>query len=279
MHAEHRGRTNKCPIVNHRVDYSFTKLVSSVRITIDKNNNLTDCPLEFEVIQEFAHTDKITLGHVKLNLAEYVEESENLIKDIASPGRGRSGSFGVSPATAAKALERDVEDGIIRRYLMQDSKVNSTLKIGILMIQKDGDRNFSAPPLRTAAVFGGIAGFTAGEQVEDEATGRESSMSLLADAIALSLTTELQLLYRAYPSPVMQLKSKTSIVVAWPPHGTANQASFQPTNVLKTFSLEATAGAQRMTLPPHQIQMKRMKRPTPPAGLIPAHSGPVTSGD
>ncbi|KAK0387930.1 hypothetical protein NLU13_4175 [Sarocladium strictum] len=171
MHAEHRGRTNKCPIVNHRVDYSFTKLVSSVRITIDKNNNLTDCPLEFEVVQEFAHTDKITLGHVKLNLAEYVEESENLIKDIASPGRGRSGSFGVSPATAAKALERDVEDGIIRRYLMQDSKVNSTLKIGILMIQKDGDRNFSAPPLRTAAVFGGIAGFTAGEQVEDEATG------------------------------------------------------------------------------------------------------------
>ncbi|KAL2210318.1 hypothetical protein CC79DRAFT_492656 [Sarocladium strictum] len=171
MHAEHRGRTHKCPIANHKVDYSFSKHVSSIRITIDKNNSLTECPLELEVVQEFAHTDKITLGHVKLNLSEYVEESENLLKDIASPGRGRSGSFGVSPAAAAKALDGDVQDGIIRRYLMQDSKVNSTLKIGILLVQKDGDRNFSAPPLRTAPVFGGIAGFTAGEQVEDEATG------------------------------------------------------------------------------------------------------------
>lgn len=173
MHAEHRGRTNKCPIANHKVDYSFQKHISSIRITIDKNNHLTDCPLELEVVQEFAHTDKITLGHVKLNLSEYVEESENLIKEVVSPGRGRSSSFGVSPTTAAKALGGEVQDGIIRRYLMQESKVNSTLKIGILMVQKDGDRNFSAPLLRTAPVFGGIAGFTAGEQVEDEATGRE----------------------------------------------------------------------------------------------------------
>jgi hypothetical protein len=173
MHAEHRGRTNKCPIANHKVDYSFTKLISSVRITIDKNNHLTDCPLELEVVQEFGHTEKITLGHVKLNLSEYVEESENLIKDIASPGRGRSGSFGVSPVTAAKALEGDIEDGIIRRYLMQDSKVNSTLKVSILMVQKDGDRNYSAPALRMAPVFGGIAGLTAGEPIEDEAAGRE----------------------------------------------------------------------------------------------------------
>lgn len=173
MHAEHRGRTNKCGIANHKVDYSFAKHVSGIRITIDKNNNLTDCPLELEVVQEFAHTDKIVLGCVKLNLSEYVEESENLIKDVVSPGRGRSSSFSVSPATMAKALDGNVEDGVVRRYLMQDSKVNSTLKIGILMVQKDGDRNFTTPQLRTALVFGSIAGFTAGEAVEDEAAGRE----------------------------------------------------------------------------------------------------------
>jgi hypothetical protein len=168
MHAEHRGRTAKCPIANHKVDYGFSKRISSIRIAVDKNNHLSECPIELEVVQEFAVTEKITLGIVKLNLSEYVEESESFIKDVASPGRGRSNSTGVSPTSAARASEDKVEDGIVRRYLMQESKVNSTLKISILMVQKDGDRNFAAPPLRTAPVFGGIAGFTAGDQVEDE---------------------------------------------------------------------------------------------------------------
>jgi hypothetical protein len=54
---------------------------------------------------------------------------------------------------------------------MQDSKVNSTLKIGILIVQIDGDRGYVAPPLRTAPVFGGIAGLIPPE--EDE-TGRKN---------------------------------------------------------------------------------------------------------
>lgn len=54
--------------------------------------------------------------------------------------------------------------GVVRRYLMQESKINSTVKIGILMRQVDGERNFVAPPLKTAAVFGGIAGIMAGER-------------------------------------------------------------------------------------------------------------------
>ena len=53
--------------------------------------------------------EKITLGQVTLNLAEYVEESE------MGPGG---------------------EGGVIRRYLMQESKINSTLKIGIMMITR-----------------------------------------------------------------------------------------------------------------------------------------------
>jgi len=59
--------------------------------------------------------------------------------------------------------ERDPQDesddgGITRRYLLQDSKVNSTLKIGIKMKQTEGDANFIAPPLKSAMVIGGIAG-------------------------------------------------------------------------------------------------------------------------
>jgi hypothetical protein len=172
MHAEHRGRTAKCPIGDHRVDYNFEKLVSHIRISVDKNNQLTECPMEFEVLQEFAGSEKMTLGTVKLNLSEYVEESGSFIKEAQSTSRRRVSTTGVSPTSLAPPAGpggADAQDGIVRRYLMQESKVNSTLKIGILMIQVDGDRNFVAPSLRSAPVFGGIAGIVAGEQAEDEA--------------------------------------------------------------------------------------------------------------
>jgi hypothetical protein len=78
-------------------------------------------------------------------LAEYVDESE---------------------------MGPDGEEGVTRRYLMQDSKINSTLKIVIMMKQVDGERNFTAPPLKTAPVFGGIAGIMAGEQAEQDDVGR-----------------------------------------------------------------------------------------------------------
>lgn len=178
MNAEHRGRTGKCPIQNHRVDYNFAKLCPAIRINIDKNNHLVECPIEFEIVQEFAVTEKIVLGNIRLNLSEYVEESEAFIKDVASPGRRRSSSIGISPRTSRDG--EVVEDGIVRRYLMQDSKVNSTLKISILMIQTDGERSFVAPPLKTAPVFGGIAGLMAGEQVEDDNNGRTRTLTPLA---------------------------------------------------------------------------------------------------
>jgi hypothetical protein len=96
------------------------------------------------------------LGNIKLNLAEYVDRSDD-------------------------------EEGITRRYLMQDSKINSTLKIGIMMHQVEGDRNFVTyvdpenprkiliccrPPLRTAMVFDGIAGIMSAEQGDPDDSGR-----------------------------------------------------------------------------------------------------------
>ncbi|KAI6775477.1 hypothetical protein HG530_002235 [Fusarium avenaceum] len=171
MTAEHRGRTQKCPIANHRVDYGFVTTVPGIRISIDRNNHLTECPMEFEVIQEFGMTDKVTLGVVRLNLSEYVEESEAFVKDVGSPGRIRSNSVGVGPSGGGMSRPRRdsdvVEDGIVRRYLMQESKVNSTLKISILMIQVDGERSYVAPALKTAPVFGGIGGIMS-EAIEDE---------------------------------------------------------------------------------------------------------------
>lgn len=116
---------------------------------MDKGNQLTESPITFEIIQEYTsgstRHDKTTLGYVNLNLSEYVEG-------------GDEGDDG----------------GITRRYLMMESKINSTLKLGILMNQVDGEKNFKAPPLRTAPVFGGIAGIMAGEQGEHpDDLGRE----------------------------------------------------------------------------------------------------------
>jgi hypothetical protein len=118
-----------------------------VRLTIDKHNNLTECIIHFEVVQDFHNigtkVERATLGTLSLNLAEYVEESEMV-----------SG--------------QDGDEGVVRRYLMMESKINSTLRIGICMKQIDGERGFVAPPLKTAAVFGGIAGIMAGEGEPDD---------------------------------------------------------------------------------------------------------------
>ncbi|KAI1803781.1 N-terminal C2 in EEIG1 and EHBP1 proteins-domain-containing protein [Daldinia bambusicola] len=209
IHGEHRGRTAKCSIdkINHRVVYNYSKIIP-LRISIDRNNNLTECPIEFEVLQEFpmvpgGRDEKIPLGVVKLNLSEYVEESENFPRRSMAPrasasldhprekiGQGmshrrqsssKSGSSlppgvvgGTSPtSTTAPPLphpeendivDEEAEEGIVRRYLMQESKINSTLKVGILMVQIDGERNYVAPPLKTAPMFGGIAGIMAGSE-------------------------------------------------------------------------------------------------------------------
>jgi hypothetical protein len=133
--AEHRSRSDTCPIKDHRVTYDYEKIVS-VRLTVDKNGMLQESWIHFEVLQEYSvggRSERISLGNVKLNLAEYVEQSE-----------------------------ADGEEGVSRRYLMQDSKINSTLKvririlglelgvlterrqINIFMKQTEGDKNFVA---------------------------------------------------------------------------------------------------------------------------------------
>lgn len=84
-------------------------------MTIERDQTLHECEIQFEVIQEFSsgvHAEKNLLGRVKLNLCEYVDKSDD-------------------------------DEGIVRRYLMQDSKINSTLKIGISVQQMEGDRNFT----------------------------------------------------------------------------------------------------------------------------------------
>lgn len=146
--AEHRGRTERCVIRDHRVEYNYEKKMP-VRLSVGKDGMLQECGVNFEILQEYSaggRGERIRLGEVKLNLAEYVEASENPVTP-SSPGGG-----------ANPTGEGNTEEGVVRRYLMQDSKINSTLKLSVLMLHTSGPRDFYAPPLRTAPVFGGIAG-------------------------------------------------------------------------------------------------------------------------
>ena len=164
--AEHRGRTNKCAIKDHRVAYEYERTVA-VRLTVGKDGMLQECSVHFEVLQEYSaggRGERIKLGDVKLNLAEYVEASE-----VQSP---------TAPGPSNEAAPR--EEGITRRYLMQDSKINSTLKIGIHMRHVEGTRDYYGPPLRTAPVFGGIAGIMSSS--EPVATTHASSAHANGDA-------------------------------------------------------------------------------------------------
>lgn len=77
---------------------------------------LQDCGIHFDIFQEFSpnmRSDKSLLGSIDLNIAEYVDEG-------------------------------DGEEGVVRRYLMRNSKINATVKIGIMMHQIEGDSHFTA---------------------------------------------------------------------------------------------------------------------------------------
>lgn len=58
-------------------------------------------------------SERINLGNVRLNLAEYADVNEDVAGEAAD--------------------EHDSGKGVLRRYLMQDSKVNSTIKVSELL--------------------------------------------------------------------------------------------------------------------------------------------------
>jgi hypothetical protein len=144
-------------------------------MTIDKNLLLCETEIHFEILQEYsegARHGRVVLGQVKLNLAEYADRSH--LDDERT------------------ALDPD-DEGITRRYLMQQSKINSTLKVGIQLKQLDGDTNFTTPPLKSAMVFGGIAGIVSAEATADDNDGMGHIPTITSKTRELS---ELQDIYR-----------------------------------------------------------------------------------
>ncbi|KAK6509567.1 hypothetical protein TWF481_004305 [Arthrobotrys musiformis] len=130
--AESRGRTSKIPIKEHRVTWRYTKELV-IKMTVDRGGMLSPVYLDLEIIQEYSGRERIILGTLELNLAEYV-------------GREREN----------------------RRYLMQASKINSTVQISTELKQISGETTFKVPELRPAQVFSGIAGVVMSEPTISE---------------------------------------------------------------------------------------------------------------
>lgn len=104
-----RGKTEKYPIREHKATFEkYTiHLSSSIRIN-SKTNVLREMVAVFDVLwSHSSSSDKVTLGKVEVNLSEFVNQ-----------------------------------DPHPTRFLLKNSKTNSTLYLTILMKQIDGTKTF-----------------------------------------------------------------------------------------------------------------------------------------
>jgi hypothetical protein len=114
--SDHDDRTLKAHIKDHKAIFDYDKTVS-IKLLVDKNNWLQESIFTLEVIHEVkigGKEERSLLGNVRINLAEYVEASKLS------------------------------NDPVTRRYLLHESKINSTLKVSVRLVQVEGDQTFMA---------------------------------------------------------------------------------------------------------------------------------------
>jgi hypothetical protein len=130
------------------------------------------------------------LGYVSLNLAEFAPYPESLQhhhhhhhhyhqyhhshhQHHHHPHQAHSSIASGSKTTHLPSLERTE----IRRYLLNDSRTNATLKMTIEMSHVGGSREYAVPAVRRGLVVGGIANFMDGTP-----TGKSSASGSNSDA-------------------------------------------------------------------------------------------------
>jgi hypothetical protein len=125
--GECRGKTDRVPIIDHKAFWSNYRLECTFKVSIGRNGMLSERMLIMEVWVELnAGRDRLRIGNVAVNLSEY----------------------------ASVASET-------RRYLLQESKMNSTVKVTISVVHTEGSKDYSTPPLKKAQMFHGITNLLA----------------------------------------------------------------------------------------------------------------------
>lgn len=160
IRSEARGKTERSAIKDHKVEWGYEN-AWNLRMIIDRSNRLQEAVIVFEVYQEmYGGKERHALGKLDLNLAEYASDA----------------------------------GGDTQRYLLQDSKVNSTLRLGLYLEQLSGDVDFKAPELKKAQIFGGITGLLSeGKDIKkrDDELGFSANDDTVADKVALDLEQDI----------------------------------------------------------------------------------------
>ncbi|KAG9299573.1 hypothetical protein G9A89_020744 [Geosiphon pyriformis] len=128
------GATERAPIKDYSVFWNY-KLSNAAQLVVGKDGMLMPCEFRVNIKQELNGGKVINkIGSLSLNLAEYV-------------GSGKT----------------------TRKYLLQNSKINSTLKLTIDMKKTFGDVEFKVPQLKKPQIFGGITGIiTDRKELQDD---------------------------------------------------------------------------------------------------------------
>lgn len=108
---EARGKTDKHIVRDHKVSYGSYKLSTTHHIRVSsRTNTLRPCVLVLEVVWEHSNSaEKIPLGRVEVNLSEFANQ----------------------------------ENPQPTRFLLKDSKINSTLSLTIELKQISGTKSYT----------------------------------------------------------------------------------------------------------------------------------------
>jgi len=151
---EPKGTTRPVALRDFTV-YYHKSIMSPVSIPLSKSNALEDCFLKIS-IKHAAHTDRMhhveenKLGHVLVNLSEFVKTAESGKKRERKRTASSSGSSGsVHTSTSLPSGGTAMENVEIKRFLLADGKTNALLRLTIVMVHIGGETDYHlyvAPP-------------------------------------------------------------------------------------------------------------------------------------
>src|SRR5271170_3601169 len=125
--VECRGKTDRVPIIDHKAGWTDYQRECTFKVGIGKTGVLQERMLIMEVwVEMISGRERFRIGNVAVNLSEYA------------------------------SVKRET-----RRYLLQESKMNSTVKVTIAVVHVEGSREYTTPPLKKAQMFHGITNLLA----------------------------------------------------------------------------------------------------------------------
>ena len=123
--GECRGKTDRATIIDHKAGWSDYRRECTFKVGIGRHGVLQERMLILEVWVEM-NRDRFRIGNVAINLSEYASVKSET-----------------------------------RRYLLQESKMNSTVKVTVQVSHVEGHQDYSTPPLKKAQMFHGITNLLA----------------------------------------------------------------------------------------------------------------------